>query len=128
MPAELCGLLLKLVAPRTRGRSFFRLPLYLPQPRLAENRTEPNSGLRSDYRSVAPLERSACIPAPCGGSSGEQHLRTGTETCGASSEECAVLQDPERREGGLRANSFDYLTELRRHALELETSPSEWMP
>ncbi len=25
-------------------------------------------------------------------------------------------------------NSFDYLTELQRHALELETSPAEWMP
>lgn len=26
------------------------------------------------------------------------------------------------------ANSFDYLTELQRHARELETRPSEWMP
>jgi len=26
------------------------------------------------------------------------------------------------------ANSFDYLTELQRHALELEISPAEWMP
>ena len=26
------------------------------------------------------------------------------------------------------ANSFDYLTELQRHARQLETRPSEWMP
>jgi hypothetical protein len=26
------------------------------------------------------------------------------------------------------ANSFDYLTELQRHALELEAGPAEWMP
>ena len=26
------------------------------------------------------------------------------------------------------ANSFDYLTELQRHARELATSPAEWMP
>ena len=26
------------------------------------------------------------------------------------------------------ANSFDYLTELQRHALEAETKPAEWMP
>jgi len=26
------------------------------------------------------------------------------------------------------ANSFDYLTELQRHAQELAASPAEWMP
>ena len=26
------------------------------------------------------------------------------------------------------ANSFDYLTELQRHAQELATKPAEWMP
>jgi transposase len=26
------------------------------------------------------------------------------------------------------ANSFDYLTELQRHAQEVETKPAEWMP
>jgi len=26
------------------------------------------------------------------------------------------------------ANSFDYLTELQRHAQKLATSPTEWMP
>jgi hypothetical protein len=26
------------------------------------------------------------------------------------------------------ANSFDYLTELQRHAQELATEPAEWMP
>jgi transposase len=26
------------------------------------------------------------------------------------------------------ANSFDYLTELQRHAQKLATSPAEWMP
>ena len=26
------------------------------------------------------------------------------------------------------ANSFDYLTELQRHAQELAANPSEWMP
>jgi transposase len=26
------------------------------------------------------------------------------------------------------ARSLDYLTELQRHALELETSPADWMP
>ena len=26
------------------------------------------------------------------------------------------------------ANPFDYLTELQRHARELEANPSEWMP
>jgi transposase len=27
-----------------------------------------------------------------------------------------------------RANSFDYLAELQRHAQELAASPAEWMP
>ena len=27
-----------------------------------------------------------------------------------------------------RANPFDYLTELQRHAEELKSNPSEWMP
>jgi transposase len=26
------------------------------------------------------------------------------------------------------ANSFDYLTELQRHAQEVATTPAEWMP
>jgi hypothetical protein len=26
------------------------------------------------------------------------------------------------------ANSFDYLTELQRHAQEVESKPAEWMP
>ena len=53
---------------------------------------------------------------------------------------CVVLQDAGRAEVGdlfmtlihtcqlCGANSFEYLTELQRHARELTANPAEWMP
>ena len=67
-------------------------------------------------------------------------LRTRPQTRDTASQKCSLLShaarlpsrrsvhepDPHCELAG--ANPFDYLTELQRHARELDMNPSEWMP
>ena len=108
---------------------------------LAEQKTEPNSGLGKaityllrHWRELTLFLREAGAPLD------NNIVRTSLEEGGPAPQERTVLQDAERAAVGdlfmslihtcelNGANPFDYLTELQRHAEELKRSPSEWMP
>ena len=98
----------------------------------------PGSGDRLHAQALGEAD---AVPARGRRPAGQQPLRAGLEEGDLASQECLVLQDPERR-GGVgdlymslihtcelnRANPFDYLTELQRHADAVAAAPQHWLP
>jgi transposase len=108
---------------------------------LAENRTEPNSGLGKAIAYLlrhwtgqtaflrhagAPLDNNICEQALKRAVLHRKNALFYKTLNGAQVGDLFMSLIHTCRLCG--ANSFDYLTELQRHALELETSPAEWMP
>ena len=108
---------------------------------IAKRKAEPNSGAGQGDQIPAAALASVDAVSPRGGSAARlQQCRKGIEKGRSASEERVVLPHAKRgRVGDLfmslihtcqlcGANSFEYLTELQRHARELAASPAEWMP
>jgi hypothetical protein len=58
----------------------------------------------------------------------QERATLSSSTTGLKTRRSAMIVLPALLSAMNGANPFDYLTELQRHAEELERTPSEWMP